>query len=286
MADAVWISVDGNGGNAGSWSTGAVPGDNDTMIFNGTSSVPWTTGLTLAGGPTLMVTSNNTARIGLPGNGLRTAVSVGSRNVIRGRADVYWDKFTIVGNLVIDMDGGICTLGQLTDDATTVTTLFIKGGQCVLGPSVTGDASSNPDVNYLYIDGITAHVTIEQLGGGAGPTWEKLHLYDGLVFNKRDFTGGDSATLLMINGGELFQTGALVLNMHILLNAGRMHHAPKVDPSGDSVFWLVNGTLDLRDSRFAIPALQVVRGRRGIILGSAIETNTSLVSLDLADDLP
>lgn len=196
MATPIWISSDGDWGNTASWSTGAVPVNDDTAMFDGLNSVVSVTGGLEQTGVNLARLQSNpayTGDIGLNGNPLHIdALTV----LHRGTGTLYFKSDGGQNHIQVDSTNLInAAVLSGTSSAYIVT---VKKGRVTCS-----DEMGNIFGAQLMSD--LASLIIEKNGAA---TLGNLLIQTGQVLNNRAITA-----IATVNGGYLVHEQGTVLEM-------------------------------------------------------------------------
>ena len=161
--------------------------------------------------------------------------------------------------------------------------VYVKSGSVTLGANYSA-TSAFTSGKSVVVYGQDARVLLEpQSGGLVSPLDFRIHA--GQVIDNRGFTSG--ASRLVIKGGVMLETGLLFGSMTIYLLGGTLIYNPETDPASHAPrFFIEGGTLDVRDSKFAIPTNLVIKGPNGTILGNAVDKEAGIFDIDLGADYP
>lgn len=277
MADnTIWQSSDGDMTAGASWSLG-IPLTGD-LAFWKTGSVSATDNLTSAQSFGIYTMPDYSGDLGSDGNPVITGTYTG-RHVIRGSGRVYLGN-NIISQTVVD---SLNLIDALTSTAR-IGRLYIKRGRVIV--AATGHFGDPGTDSWLVLDGNRATCLIEPQATGSAFQAATVRANSGFLENRRDFEA--STDRLIIGGGTVLQTGLLKSTMHVYITGGGiLIYEPSTDPASEApLFFVDNGTLDIRDAKFTIPTTQVEIGRAGQILGSAIDLTSNFFDLDLREDNP
>lgn len=282
MAILVWQSTTGSLTGAASWGGTALTAS-DTGLFQKTNITPVTSDLDLGANTANLVTyPGYSGDIGSPGAGLLHATSLG-RHIHRGSGTFYYGNNVIsqvaIGSFVVDAplaghDAAVLN-GVIGD-------VYVKSGRVTLGPQF--DSSGAGATKSIAVYGIDSRLKIEVGSAGqAGP--DQIRLIGGQIIDEHGFTL--STQSLIIKGGTMLETGLIAASMRVYIMGGTLIYNPATDPSGETPhFFVEGGVLDVRDSAFVIPTIQVVVGPNGTVLGNAVDTTGSFTDIDLSQDYP
>jgi hypothetical protein len=274
---SLWQPADTDLNAAGNW-TGAVPGIGIDSIFGDYGHGDATTDTTIANSATFVTRPDYKGNIGTSGTFVNHGLNV-NRWVIRHRGDFYWGgPAAASGQMVIDRGMGSQGTCQLKG---ILTRLYVKSGDVqVLS---TGTFASATSGTWFLLSTNQSRLTID-----AADAAELLPLVTrvdaGVLNNARDYT--QSAQMLLINGGNVLQTGLLQNSMIVRISGGVLTYEPASDPAAETpIIFVDGGILDVRGSQWAIPALIEI-GVGGVLLGSAIDKVSGYYDLDLNEPYP
>jgi hypothetical protein len=233
MSIIKWVSTDGDGSNAASWQGGALPGDGDIALLDGTSQVSWTAGLTLAHGAILRTSESFLGDIGLPGSYL----------VMDGNSGADAHEIQAVarhpGKLFLFLDDGAAAEASKTqvvidkpDSATgnchldgNFVELVISGGGVTLDASLTiGEICRFYDGRIYITDGAGLPLPAQ---------------FGGLV---ECHTG----TAPQVYGGTWIQRKAWAVWSSVAMRGGHIVYDPVSPVAADIAYDLQAGSLDVR----------------------------------------
>ena len=200
MATPIWISSDGDWGNTASWSTGSVPVDGDTAVFDGINSVVSVTGSLNQAGidlDELQTSPEYTGDIGLPGNPLRLDSFV----THRGSGSLYYQADGQINQVFVDSV-------NLIDAAILFGTgapynVIVKKGHVTCSDSMTG-------LGAIHVMADKAIVIVEKNGAA---TVDRITMTAGFLENNRALSDADSFAI--ISGGVYVHQDGAVSELHI-----------------------------------------------------------------------
>lgn len=264
MATPIWISSDGDWGNTASWSTGSVPVDNDTVVFDGVSSVVSVTGSLNQIGidlDELQTSPEYSGDIGLPGNPLRLDSFV----THRGSGSIYYQADGQINQVFVDSV-------NLVDAAVLYGTgapynVIVKKGHVTCSDSMTG-------LGGIHVFGDKSIVIVEKNGAA---TVDRIYMTAGFIENNRAIS--DAESFALISGGVYVHQDGAVSELHI--------HGGVVEWNADETLTFViagSGLLDFTRSGNAktVGALVIYPGAEVFTTSQTTITGT----LDYRKEIP
>ncbi len=290
-----WQGATGNYALTNNWASGEVPGSvnptpatsKDNAIFDGLSQQSLDTNLdrVTAGDFSLLriiTTPAYHGNIGATGNPLIVTVdSVGdvlSRVIHRGTGQFHFKGDTgDFADVLVDSDNH--TNAFFGDGS--MRNFFVKKGRARI--LSTGFLS-----NYVVVEGPSAHLIIDAPAGGqlAGLN---LFVVSGVCENARVI---DSSGIVVVMGGHLIQTGAIVDGTRIVVGPnGRMTYTPNstLTAANDNVDLAVFGSMDISESFQDIQFDNMLIGVEAGMLGTPVQSGQRSplsTNIDLREEYP
>ena len=266
MATPVWISQNGDWNATASWSTGVVPVDNDTVIFDGSSQRSVTAGLDQSAVDLDLLWIKDSFRgdIGVPGASLEIAadvVSMQGGGILRINGTHATKNLDVV--VCDSRSGSVLVDGKLARG-------FSKAGTLVVEPGV----STTPDV---YTVGIAAVTHVQ----GTAVAANEIYVQSGTCHLERAVVG----VTVVGTQGKLIKTKKGLGGP--LISMGTVNYKPTVTPVGTlPLVAVLGGVFDLEEAQFEFTSLVSIIGPFAHISENALANLAANTLIDLRRDAP